>query len=307
MKKRILLRLVFTVFVSSVLFFVSQSCRHSQSGQVILPDSLIFSVDDTLENIKSPSSSGPAIYYGLYSPSDVAAIFQRNNLDMEPEILNPPDKTSSYSSTAKMAINLGVYGADLSYVKLFNDPQLTTQYLKEILVLAEKLGIPPEFLKNASLRIDKNLDNPDSLNIITGKTFEKIITFLSEQDREGSAYLMITGGWIEAMYIAVEELLKTKDPEVIRKILEQKYALDYLLSSLKNHYNEPSVAYYYRMLFVLQKYYNKTRIVFTKKGFEIDRNIQTIHYAGSTLYYNDADLVKIKNIIVSLRDIVIEE
>lgn len=295
---------IFLLFVVSIL----PSCRQKKSsGEIILSDTLFFAAEDSIGSNLAPTKSRPAIYYGLYSPSDVADIFRRNDIAFDPTILNPPNNADLYASTQKRALALGVYGADLSYIKLFQDPQLTTQYMENVLSLSDKLGISSDFLNTTTKRIEENIENTDSLNAILGETFQKILTTLSEQDREGTAYLIITGGWVEAMYIALQELLKTGDETVIRNIIEQKFALDYLLSSLKNQYNDPSVAYYYRMLFVLEKYYKKTRISFSRKNFNIDHNTKTIEFAENTLYYNDEDLEKIKNIIASIRKIIISE
>lgn len=293
-----------SVLLISSSFFLS--CKHKLPDQVTLSDTLFYSPGEPIGENLAPTEERPAIYYGLYSPADVSSIFERNNIGFNPSILNPVENLSSYSGTSKLALNLGIYGADLSYIKIFQDPQLTTKYFQAILEASEKLGIPPDLLQNAAARIENNVDNPDSLNLIAGYTFQEIIRILDEEDREETAFLMITGGWIEAMHIALQELLASNDEGLIRNIIEQKFALEYLLSSLKNHYNNPSVAYYYRMLFVLQKYYKKCRIAFSTKDFEIDRDTKTIQFAQNTLYYNDKDLERIKNIIKSIREIIIE-
>jgi len=293
-------------FIFCVLLL--SSCHQKKQPVNLYTDTLTFENTDTLSNLsaeKKPTDN-TSIYYGLYSPAEVSDIFNRSHIGFNPELLNPPNNASEYNTTTKIAINLGVYGADLSYIRLFNSGD-AEKYLNTILKLSDQLGIPGTFIQDLSQRLERNRSNADSLTQITVEAFNGVNKFLLEQDQESTAYLIITGAWIEAMYIAAHDLLNIKDPEIIKKVLEQKYSLAYLLSSLKNHYNDPGIAYYYRMLFVLNKYMKKTEISFKNLAVQIDHKNKKIRASGDIFDFSPEVIKKIKNIIFTIRDIVVNE
>ncbi len=55
-------------------------------------------------------------------------------------VSNPTENTKSYVTSTSKAINMGVYGADLSYATLYNMNQDVINYLDAIRVLANDLN-----------------------------------------------------------------------------------------------------------------------------------------------------------------------
>ena len=56
-------------------------------------------------------------------------------------ISNPVENTKKYFSSTTRAINLGVYGADLSYATLYNMQQEVINYLNAIRSLSNELNM----------------------------------------------------------------------------------------------------------------------------------------------------------------------
>ncbi len=290
------------------LMILSTACRHNGREENLFTDTLSFDLSDTLtrqpETSREPDHQ--TIYYGIYSPAEVSDIFNRKNISYNPDILSPLDHLPALNTTAQIAVNLGIYGADFSYAHLFRSVD-AAKYLGKVLQLSEKLGIPSEYIRTLTKRLDLNISNPDSLVQITLEAFNHVNRFLLNEDQGNLAYLIAAGAWIEAMYIAAHDLMDDNDPTVIKKIIEQKYSLDYLLSTMKNYYGDTSVAYLYRRLFVLNKYLNKTKISFKTDHFEIDKEKKTISSSGDEIYYSKEDIEKIKEIIFSLRNLALNK
>ena len=292
-----------------ILFPLLSSCRHSGHKELSFSDTLNFELSDSLPTTaksENASNKDNTIYYGIYSPAEVSAIFNRKHIAYDPDILSPLNHLPPMNTMAQIAIKLGIYGADFSYAHLFESAD-AAKYLVVVLKLSEKLGIPPEYIQNLTKRLDLNISHPDSLIQITLETFSYINHFLIDQDQENLVYLIAAGAWIEAMYIAAHDLMTDNDPDIIKKIVEQKYSLEYLLSTMKNSYLDTNVAYFYRRLFVLDKYLKKTRITFPRDNFKIDKNTKTIISTGDEICFSKDNLKKIREIIFSLRNIALND
>ncbi len=290
-----------------LLSFFFQSCSDQKKGDADLySETLSFQTapeTDTLtaSSVESSSSGSGGIYYGIYSPAEVSGIFGRKHITYDPDILSPVENPNIFSTRTQIALNLGVYGADLSYIQMFGSGD-AAKYLDVILKLTGQLGIPGDYISGLVKRMDDNISNSDSLMQISIEAFNHINKFLLEENEEDLAYLILAGAWIEAMYITAHDLLNDNDPDVIKKIIEQKFSLNYLLSSMKNYYNDTNVAYVYRRLYVLKKYLNKTEIEFREQKIKIDKENKEIRATPENIRFSPETLNKIREIILELRN-----
>ena len=115
-------------------------------------------------------------------------------------------KAGSFSSNYQKAVGLGAMGADLSVAAAYNQSSDAVEYLTQIGKLAGDLGIgnafDPEFCKD----LLKNVSKPDTFQIMLDKAFDKAERNLRSNQRVATAVMMLTGGWIESMYVSVEGL-----------------------------------------------------------------------------------------------------
>jgi hypothetical protein len=126
---------------------------------------------------------------------------------------------------------------------------------------------------------------------------------LRESGRESTAGLMVTGGWVEAMYIVTQLLYDpaNPDPEVVQKIAEQKYTLTTLLSFMKNYYDDPIVVYYTKKLKYLKNYFDTFDIYFKQGDLEIDESKQVFRSTGSEMTITVETLNKIRDYVSQMR------
>ena len=294
----------------SVIFlfvFLLASCQPRQERKQQFVDKDLESLDEISDQIEELVEDEKSIFYGLYSPFEVSQIFERIGAVYTPQILNPIRKSNQYSSSSKIAVNLGIYGADLSYIKMFNQPQDALNYMIVINKLARELGIPEEILIISLESIEKNLVNTDSLVQMASSTFAVTENYLKEQNRKSAAGLIILGGWVEALYIATTSLYDEENPnqEIIEKIAEQKYSLNSLISFMKNYYEDPMVVYYLRMLKILKKYFDEFEIYFEKGNIEIDTVNQVIKANKNHMDISREMVFKIKSIVGIIREEII--
>lgn len=193
------------------------------------------------------------IFYNMSSPIEMAQIFENSGSSFNEELLFDYLKYSNYSSSKKIAIMMGVYGVDLSYARMHDQAQISVKYLATIKKLAEDLGVPEDYISLTATNIEKNITNRDSLFRLANEAYLAANTYLKGNERESTASLILMGGWIESIYIATS-IFDPDEPnnELIRKIAEQKYSLNSLITLLRNDSEDEKISEYISLLTLLK-------------------------------------------------------
>lgn len=186
------------------------------------------------QNLKSVKT----LFYNVPSPIEVNEIIRKMDLPYQPDLMNSVGNSDNYLSQADIAINIGIYGADLSYIRIYEQFQDAARYLAVIKKFTRELGIPEEQEKITAQRMEKNIENQDSLlNIIT-ETFTKSDSYLKENQRGGVAALIVFGGWIETLYLATHIVdLENPEKEMVNLIAQQKHSVKNLIGLLNQYRN----------------------------------------------------------------------
>jgi hypothetical protein len=115
--------------------------------------------------------------------------------------LNSTTKVEKYFTESQKAVNLGIYGADLAYVSTYQQQQDIQVYLNAIKNLADKLGITYDYSKLLSDEYKEKFNNKDSLTSIVTNTIYDTYYYLDQKSNPDLAVTMVTGMWVELMYI----------------------------------------------------------------------------------------------------------
>ncbi|MGQ9621104.1 MAG: hypothetical protein ACUVTX_09015, partial [Bacteroidales bacterium] len=243
------------------------------------------------------------IFYGLLTPTEITTIFSRLGVPHDNSILNPVTNSDLYTSNAKAAINLGIYGVDFGYVKIFGIGQQMIDYILTVKEISNKLRIPEKYLIEPIRKLKSGMSDPDSVMALVNKSYSDIENHLRKDGRESTAGLMLMGGWIEALYITSQLLYNPENPdkEVVEKIAQQKYTLTSLIGFMRNYYDDPVVVFYTKKLIYLRRFYDTFNIYFKKGDLEIDTNRKVLLSSGSDINITIETLSKIKDYVNKLR------
>jgi len=286
-----------TVFAFLALF----SCRHTPKDKASFEPTFSTyqeAADTSVQNRKNE------IFYGILTPVEISTIFSRLNVPLVDSALNPISNNNLYQSASKVSLNIGVYGVNFGYLKLFGISQRMFNYVIIIREMSAKLGIPDQILTKYFRDIQSDIaDEPDTIQKLMNDAFYEIEDHLRSGGRESTAGLIVLGGWVEALYIATQIVYdpSNPDPEVVQKIAEQKYTLTSLLSFLKNYYDDPVVVYYTKKLLFLKRYFDAFDIYFKKGDLEIDKNKQIFIASGSAMTITAETLNQIRDYVAILR------
>ena len=105
-------------------------------------------------------------------------------------------------------------------------------------------------------RLKQNFDNRDELvKILTG-AFNDTYAYLSENDQQPLALLVVGGAWVEGMYLTTHVSEAAYQVAGISKVLlEQKKSFDLFLEITKPYLNDPSVGDFVKLLDPVKKVY----------------------------------------------------
>ena len=205
-------------------------------------------------------SSGYETFFQVPSPGEmlsfIKSVGKRDKSKIS--ILNSTENINKYTDEKSKALNFGIYSTDLSYCSIFNLGSESVKYFKVVKQLGDQLGLSATIKPEILARIEKNIDNTDSLVVITDDLYYSSFETLEEGKQGNILALVVAGGWLESVYIAINMVDKfQKDNPVIQRIADQKYTLENLIEFLKKHEeNSPDVKQVKADLEALMKSFN---------------------------------------------------
>jgi len=191
-------------------------------------------------------------------PTSASVIKMLTNLDVGYQfgLTNPKENATKYISSSSRSINMGVFGADLSYCTLYNINQEVIDYLSSIRTLANELNMSKIYDETLYDRIKANVDNKDELVKVLTDAFDKTYIYLADNEQQNLALLVVGGAWVEGMYLTcnVSEAAY-QVAGISRNLIEQKKSFDLYLEITKPYQTDPGVADFLKKLDPIKKVY----------------------------------------------------
>lgn len=201
--------------------------------------------------------------FSIPSPIQTALLIKGSGAGYSKGILNDPHKSSQYSTNFAKALNLGIFGADLGYVTIYDQSQDAIAYLNAAKKLSDGLGISAAFDAPTIERFTKNLGNKDSMLVLVGVAYRSSDAYLKTNDRNDVSGLVLAGGWIESLYFTTD-IYKTKPKEDVKlRIAEQKLSLQSLIKLLTPYYSQPEYTKFIDNLYDLSTVYDGVEFKYT--------------------------------------------
>jgi len=193
-------------------------------------------------------------------------------------IANPVANSKKYFTSSSKAINLGIYGADLSYATLYNIQQEVINYLDAIQTLANELSMSKIYDKALYDKIKQNVDNKDELVNILTEAFNNTYGYLSENGRQPLALLVVGGAWVEGMYLTTHvSEAAYQAPEFSKVLIEQKESFDMFLELTKPYLEDQNVKEFVDKLEPIRKVYESLTTSLTNQNItDITKAIESI-------------------------------
>ncbi len=208
------------------------SCRNSNTRQ----GGLGFPIADSVPAGEAEKLSEEAvadIVQNIASPVEIAAILQSMEVPFSAEYLAPTQGADRLTTNFQKAVMLGMYGADLGYLNMYEKTGNSVDVLSTIKRLADGLRVGQFFDFETIKKLSVSKSNLDSLLFLSVNSYNQIDRYLRDNNRGAISALMIAGVWIEGQYLATQVAISNPDRILRDRIGEQKIILGDLLMLLR--------------------------------------------------------------------------
>lgn len=183
----------------------------------------------------------------LPPPSVVPNTLMKIGTEYDPDLVNGIEKIETYQTNEdKAAMNLGVYATDVGYQVAYQQVEESMSHMDALQKLAETVGVSTAFDIGLMEKYEESLDNPDSLSSLLNSTVLLAEQRLESSDRLAMAALVLTGSFIEGLYLVVKIIENYKDDNLtvqqrneklqplVRLILDQEKPLKDVIGLMKD-------------------------------------------------------------------------
>ena len=227
------------------------------------------------------------------------------NLNYDAEIGNKTNNGDNYISEYEQSLNLGVFGADMGYSALYDQKKITLNYLSVIQSITSELGLNAAFDESFLEKFKSHADDESEMIELMSEAFKQADNFLKQANRKDVSAWILTGGWIESMYIACHLDGVDKNPIIQKRIGEQKQTINTIIEILTEYNTDNINDNLISELQELNGLFNKVIIEYEYTAPETnkDKKITTLRHS-SVVTISNSLMSSIKEKISSVRSLI---
>jgi len=304
-------RFLYLVFIVSGILLLScnnsttETDGFSAGDDFAIPDSVL----DDEEPLIVSEEAMEGIISNISSPVEMSALIKNSGVQFNYKYLSPADNIDNYNTAFKQALNLGVLGADLGYLNMYNETGSVISYITSIKSISDELQIGQFFDFNTLKKLATNSDNLDSLMYISVSSFDQMDIYLRENNRSDISALIVTGVWLEGIFLATQVIKDSPIPEIKERIGEQKIILNDLMLILKNFKKDKKFFELIEKIEYIKEQYKDVTITYEvgePEMVEVDGILTIIQNEKSIVNITDEQLQNISNAVAEVRVFVIK-
>ena len=292
-----------SLLIGSALMFMCHSCNTCSRPQTIVEDITIdladLAIDSTFVNMAHNA------IYALPTPIEMSMLIKNSGISYKSTLLNDPSSVTKYLTNQKMALNFGVYITDLTYAGLYEQSQTVLRYKHAVLQLTDGLGLRSAIAPNTMQLLEANINDKDAVLQIISDTYASCTASLNEDDRYSLTLAILTGGWVEGMYIATsmtDEKLDSDKDRMNQLVINMKLTFDMIWQAMSELKDIPEVSGLKREMSVLAQLINQVNVTQTANQVTPADDGKTSNIASTSIHNVTPEVyVKIKEQIQILR------
>ena len=240
------------------------------------------------------------IFHAAPSPMETASLIKRSGAHFHADALNSADEYNRYTTSDKQAINIGIYGADLSYATIFEENSVSLDYLSSIKSLSQALGVSDVPSQEVMNEVEENRNDRAVLIDIVSETFYDLNERLKFNGQEDLAGLVVASGWVEGMYLATRHLEAAPD-ELKQRIAEQKLVLDDVMGLCSSYEQTPALSNLLASMRSIEAAYGGVASTSSESTTNREESGSFTIGGGPTFAADDATILAIASAVESVR------
>jgi len=227
----------------------------------------------------------------LPAPSEVPLTLKSIDVPFTDSLVNSLDNLEKYQGNRdKLALNMGVYAADVSYLACYQKEHLTMAYVRTCHEIGETLGDSAIFKEDLIQNIKASLNDEDKLSEMLRQMIVQTSIQLERDHHLSMAAMALAGIWVEEMYQAVniienyhladldKEATKAKMEPLIQLVLSQEKPLADLIKLFEDIPHDDKIRETLSKLRILQRLYENELAAIEKEmqkdpDYIVDKNI----------------------------------
>jgi len=207
----------------------------NQKEDFVIPDSIS---SETYGSLQSEAMEG--IIENLASPVEVSMMLHDLDVPFSENLPADNKNVENLNTNFQKAVMLGILSGDLGYLNIYEKNTTIIDYISSIKYLTDELKVGQFYDFSTLKRLSENKHDLDSLMFISVRSFNKMNSFLEQTKRGHISTLVITGLWVEGLYLATQVVKNYPHREISESIGEQKLIMEDLFSVLKTYKEVPS-------------------------------------------------------------------
>lgn len=292
-----------------LLGVILSSCNSNPNGEsgdgLDVPDSLLTT------NIGSDvdKAAMAEIIQNISSPVEMSALLKEEGIEFNYKFLSPTDNIDEFNTNFKQALNLGVLGADMGYLNMYNKTGAVLNYITAIKELSDVLKVGQFFNFETLKRLATNSENIDSLMYISVSSFDNMDSYLRENNRSDISALLVTGVWIEGLFLATQVVKENENDKVKQRIGEQGIVLEQLMIVLNLYKKDKRFFELITEFEKIQKALSKVKIKVEEgetEMVEVDGVLMAVSNSKTSVEVTDSQLNDIIKVVEEVRTFVIK-
>jgi hypothetical protein len=291
---------IIALLVVSLLLFACKSTGNKTSDDFAVSEDVLN--EGTLEISEEVMQD---IVQNISSPVEMAALVKSLDVSFSGKYLAPTENVDELSTSYQQAFYLGIYAADLGYLNMYNKTNSVLDYITAIKTLADGVRVGQFFDFTTLKRLAQSNQNLDSLMYISVHSFNQMDKYLRTDNRSNLSTLMVTGVWIEGLYLATQVARTSPHPQLQERIGEQKIIMGDLMIILENYKNDKYFGKLIEELNALKEEFNDVTISITKgepEAIEEDGMLVIVQNDVSTVNITEVQLNSIINKTEQIRN-----
>ena len=214
--------------ITIALFTASCSGKSNQQQEVM-------SRQNVEENVRE-------FVYPLPTAFEVTEMLNRIEAPYILDLCNEQENYEKYLTETKRALNMGIYSTDLCYASTYNQQPLVKTYIDIIRKIIDELDMTSAVDPDLPSKIESNENNKEELTKLISESFYDVYDYLNRNNRGPVSLLIVTGSWVEGLYITTHiSEITFENKEMVKIILSQKEPLLKLMELLSKYDGTESI------------------------------------------------------------------
>lgn len=163
-------------------------------------------------------ASFDSIYSKIPDYKNIASTITSLHSSFNAEVLLKPTSANNYVKSKENAFALGMFIADLGYVRHYERVQLCSEYLEAVRKLAGNLAIGEKEFNETVPLIESKMGDKEVLFSLVDSLMSEGNLVLASNEKHGLSALFLAGFWIETSYIGLS-LQAEKNNEFVNSVL----------------------------------------------------------------------------------------